>query len=381
MNRSPNSGVGTTPLQAIAWAQFIKPSTPPFETFREREVCDGGSEVRMAVAVRVGHNPDALASVLGSKGCSRYAVPFRIVPEGGQVPENSAKPSSPLASKQVCDVLHEDVARSKFASQAGDLAPKTRAFALQTRAKSGNRQVLAGEPAADDIDGNSSLGKSVAGEGSHVIEARNLGPMLRQHLAGEWVDLAEGDRLEPARALKAEREAADPAEQVEDAEHLRRPCRKVICDGVAQRGRGTRRLRGYHRLYDSPTSPGGAVGVAYIAGNGVACRSVAETATAEEVCAGHARMAAGTDRAAEEVCQRQPDRRGRVASNPCADTAAGDLRGVREGLRQRRGHRVQAFRAVAPVGHQAAFAVVFSRMPISRSVSAAMGAVFTPSSR
>lgn len=217
MNRSPNSGVGTTPLQAIAWAQFIKPSTPPFETFLEREVCDGGSEVRMAATVSVGHKPNPISSMRGSKGCSRYTVPLRIKPETGQVSENSAKPSSPFSSKQVCDVLHEDVLRSKLASQTDNLRPQTRAFALHARAKSSNRQVLAGKPSADDVNGNSIGSKSFCGEGSDVIVARDLGPVFRQHAAAEWFDLAERDGLEAACALKAEREAADAAKQVQDA--------------------------------------------------------------------------------------------------------------------------------------------------------------------
>jgi len=46
-------------------------------------------------AFGVGHNPDPVASVRRTNGGSWYAVPFRIVPERGQVPENSVKsPSS-----------------------------------------------------------------------------------------------------------------------------------------------------------------------------------------------------------------------------------------------------------------------------------------------
>ena len=47
-------------------------------------------------------------------------MPDRIIPERGQIPENSAKPSAWLlawASQQVCDVLHENDFRSKVASQ------------------------------------------------------------------------------------------------------------------------------------------------------------------------------------------------------------------------------------------------------------------------
>ena len=67
----------------------------------------------------VGHNPDPVASVRRTNGGSWYAVPFRIVPERGQVAENSL--NSP--SKQSCDVLHEDVAGSYLANNSGVLAP------------------------------------------------------------------------------------------------------------------------------------------------------------------------------------------------------------------------------------------------------------------
>jgi hypothetical protein len=112
MNRSPNSGVGMIPLDAIACAQFINPSTPPFDTFRAREVCCGGSEVRIAVAVRVGHEPDPIPIVRGANGGSRNTMPLRIVPERGQVSENDAKPSAAFSREQVCDILHDDELRS-----------------------------------------------------------------------------------------------------------------------------------------------------------------------------------------------------------------------------------------------------------------------------
>gem|GEM_PF-5769231 len=46
----------------------------------------------------------------------------------------------------------------------------------------------------------------------------NLGPVFLKDAAGVFLDFAEGDGLKPARAFKAEAEAADTAEQVEHAE-------------------------------------------------------------------------------------------------------------------------------------------------------------------
>jgi len=53
------------------------------------------------------------------------------------------------------------------------------------------------------------------GEGSHVVVNRNIWPVPSQDGAAVGVDLAEGDGSHSG-ALKAEREAADPAEEVKD---------------------------------------------------------------------------------------------------------------------------------------------------------------------
>ena len=61
-----------------------------------------------APASGVGHKPDAVTAVRGADGGRGYAIPFRVIPARGQVSDHVSK--SP--SKQTCDVLHEDVARS-----------------------------------------------------------------------------------------------------------------------------------------------------------------------------------------------------------------------------------------------------------------------------
>lgn len=169
------------------------------------------------LASGVGNNPDAVASVRGANGGSWYAMPLSIIPERGQGSENLCKPST----KQSCDVLQDNEAWSQFANQAGDLKEKTGARTIKAGSPSCVADVLAREPAADDVNGNSIGSKPLCGEGSDVIVTGDLGPMLRQHTAGEGFDFAEGDRLESARPLKAEGEAANTAEKVEDAEHLR----------------------------------------------------------------------------------------------------------------------------------------------------------------
>jgi hypothetical protein len=61
-----------------------------------------------AVGVGVRNKPEPVPPVRGAEGGSRYAVPLRVIPARGQVPDNSAKSSS----KESCDVFHDDVAGS-----------------------------------------------------------------------------------------------------------------------------------------------------------------------------------------------------------------------------------------------------------------------------
>ena len=125
------------------------------------------------------------------------------------------------ARKQRCDVLHDDESRSYFASKTGNFAPEPAAgSALKAALVAGVGNVLAGKSARNDVNGNSIGSKPLGGEGSHVIVTGDLGPMLRQHTAGEGFDFAEGDRLESARPLKAEGEAANTRKQIEYFEFL-----------------------------------------------------------------------------------------------------------------------------------------------------------------
>ena len=70
-------------------------------------------------AVGVGSNPDSLPEMKCSNVRRRKHSPVRIVPERGQVSENSSHPES----KQPWDVLHDHVARSKVANGSGILSP------------------------------------------------------------------------------------------------------------------------------------------------------------------------------------------------------------------------------------------------------------------
>nr|WP_053553207.1 hypothetical protein [Sphingopyxis sp. 113P3] len=149
-------------------------------------------------------------------------MPFRIIPERGQVSENSAKPSATLlswATKQICDVLHDDEGRSNFASQSTDFRPKAASrAALDTSSQAGDGNVLAREAAGNDIDGNSINIESLRGKLSDVSIAGDVGPVLCKDTAGELLYFTEGDGLETARALKPQAETSDAGKEIEDFE-------------------------------------------------------------------------------------------------------------------------------------------------------------------
>lgn len=151
----------------------------------------------------------------GANGGSRNAVPFRVIPDLGQVSEYSSKPST----KERCDVLHDEVVGSKFANQTGVFPPKSGALTVKAAPGTGKADVLARKAAADDVNGDAISGKASCCEDSNIVINRNLGPVLRQHLARVFFDFAEGDGSETAGALQPKAETAYAAEKVEHAVH------------------------------------------------------------------------------------------------------------------------------------------------------------------
>ena len=94
----------------------------------------------------VRHNPDSSSKVRGSNVCGRYAIPFRVVTDLGQVSENVSHPSN----KQRCHVLHEDDSRSYHANATHHLPPQPRTGSGNPGAFPGVRYVLAGKSSGDD---------------------------------------------------------------------------------------------------------------------------------------------------------------------------------------------------------------------------------------
>jgi hypothetical protein len=189
-----SNGIGQIPLST--WLRYLSKQTVCFRPSGVRPVgvVPSGKDCPPPPTVGVGNNPNAIPFMGRAKSSNWYAVPLRIIPERGQVSENTVKPST----KQSCDVLQQYELGSKVANEAAYFGPQTRSGAVKSSAFSGEADVLAGEPAADDIDGNSVSGQSVGCEFSNVMVAGNLGPVLLEDAAGELLDLAKGDGLEAA---------------------------------------------------------------------------------------------------------------------------------------------------------------------------------------
>jgi len=93
--------------------------------------------------------------------CGEYH-PFRIVPDGGKVFEDSDK----AASSQEGTVFDEDVMRDDFANDSGVFPPQTTSTAGESCAITCRADVLARKPARYDIN-NSAPRSSV--EGTYIV--------------------------------------------------------------------------------------------------------------------------------------------------------------------------------------------------------------------
>lgn len=126
------------------------------------------------LAAGVGNHEDPVTSVRGANGCRRNAVPLRVIPARGQVSENSLKPPN----KERCHVLNKHVPGSNLPNDPGVLSPQSRLFPVNSSAESCCADVLAREPSAEHVTGREVVGA----DGSHVVEAGDVGPMLREDL-------------------------------------------------------------------------------------------------------------------------------------------------------------------------------------------------------
>jgi hypothetical protein len=134
---------------------------------------------------------------------SSNALPLRVIPDLGQVSENSLH--SP--SKQSCDVLHDDVAGSKLANDSRIFRPQSAAFAVDSRPLASVRNILAGESSADDVNGSEVIDSAF----SDIAEPLGVREMAFEHSPAVIVDFDLPDGFD-SRALEAKIKSSDSAE-------------------------------------------------------------------------------------------------------------------------------------------------------------------------
>lgn len=137
------------------------------------------------------HDPHAVASMRGADVASSQHIPSRIKPERGQVTEHDVESSS----SEIWAVLHEHVGGSNLANDASELAPEPAALAGDPGAGARAGDVLAREPAADDVDkpapGPAVEGSDVVPDGKRIEHSVALA--LREHTLAVGVELDGAD--------------------------------------------------------------------------------------------------------------------------------------------------------------------------------------------
>jgi hypothetical protein len=191
------------PVWCLPFAKVAAFTSARFSSRRSRV-----QSSRVIITAGVGHNPDPLAEVrCANTGCG-YAVPLRVIPERGQVPENG----SDASPEKRGDILHDDVAGAKLANETGVLDPEAAALTREPRAFASNGDILAGEAAANNVNCSDIRALQL----SNVTMDGDMRPVLCQHAARVFFNLAERDRGH-SRALKPEAESANAAEEVQHA--------------------------------------------------------------------------------------------------------------------------------------------------------------------
>lgn len=136
-------------------------------------------------AVGVGQPPDGKDSVAGVRSAnagSGYSEPDRIIPARGKVSEyggdggllDDAPSVVANGRSSARDVLPHREPGPKLANDARLFVPETARLTSETSAVASVRQILAGTPAADEVDG----GEVVRADGSHVVMSNSVGPVF-----------------------------------------------------------------------------------------------------------------------------------------------------------------------------------------------------------
>ena len=148
--------------------------------------------------------------------CPQHSPP-RIVPQRGQVSEYTSKPPS----SEHWAVLHEDVAWSYFANDAGHLSPHAGAGAVNACSLSGGADVLTREASRHHVN-TASPRSSV--KRSHVIPDRKRGQASvvltgNENTRGVGVPL-DGTYSAPSEEMTSEQATPSAREKSQLIEHV-----------------------------------------------------------------------------------------------------------------------------------------------------------------
>jgi len=167
-----------------------------------------------SVLTGVGHDPDALSLMRRSGVASPEHSPSCIIPQRGQVAENTSK----SARSEHWGVFHEDESRSYFANDPRHLSPEAGAGAVDAGALPCSADVLARESTRHHVN-TAAPWSSV--KGSHVIpdrERREAPVVLASHenacCVAVKLDGADGAPVEQVPAEDASTSAREKSQLI-----------------------------------------------------------------------------------------------------------------------------------------------------------------------
>jgi len=170
-----------------------------------------------SIAVGVGNNPHPVPPMVGANIVRSQHAPRRIVPERGQVAENSAE--SP--SSEGWAVFHERETGSNLANDPSVLGPKPGLWAVDSGAAPGDRDVRAWPATADDV-GDSSPRSPVEFAGVPEYGEPFEGAVCLpsgEHALAVLVDLDCADGADSEHTV-GEDSAASPCKKVKSSESV-----------------------------------------------------------------------------------------------------------------------------------------------------------------
>jgi hypothetical protein len=108
-------------------------------------------------------------------------MPFRVIPDLGQRPENSFHPSS----KQRCHVLQHNNSWLELSNHANGFKEQSASFAIKSCPCSGVGNILTGEPSTDDIDTPIAFRR----ESFYIVPTSHVWPVLGENSLAVGVNL------------------------------------------------------------------------------------------------------------------------------------------------------------------------------------------------